>query len=88
MDIDIKNSDILILCSTKSVDDTTVTAETQYSTNFSIPNRKFCFSLHYNWRNSTLFVNATKLYHFTAKYSEIKKYSLCLENYFMRSSSQ
>ena len=30
--------------------------------------------------NSLLFVNATKIYQFKAKVSEIKYYALCLEN--------
>ena len=37
-------------------------------------------SLHYNGRNSFLFVNATKVYQFKAKNSEIKDYALCLGN--------
>ena len=35
-------------------------------------------SLHYNGSNSFLFVNATKIYQFKAKDSEIKPYPLCL----------
>ena len=57
-----------------------MTAEAQYSISFSRPNIKFCLSLHYNGSNSFLFVNATKLYQFRAKNSEIKKYHLCLRN--------
>ena len=37
-------------------------------------------SLHYNISNSFLFVNATKIYQFKAKDSEIKDYILCLSN--------
>ena len=62
------------------LDDTTLTAEAQYSINFSRSNRKFCLSLHYKGNNSFLFVNATKIYQFKAKDSEIKKYPLCLGN--------
>ena len=36
--------------------------------------------IRYNGRNSFLFVNATKIYHFKAKDSEIKDYTLCLGN--------
>ena len=36
--------------------------------------------LHYNGSNSFLFVNATKMYQYRAKDSEIKKYPLCLGN--------
>ena len=48
--IDIKGKDILILGKgpAQGLDDTTLTAEGQYSINFSRSNRKFCLSLHYN----------------------------------------
>ena len=36
--------------------------------------------MHYNGANSYLFVNGTEIYKFKAKDSEIKAYSLCLEN--------
>ena len=36
--------------------------------------------LHYNESNSFLFVNATKIYQFKVKDSEIKPYILCLGN--------
>ena len=54
--------------------------ETQYSIYFSRSNRKFCLSFHYNGSNSFLFGNATKIYQFKAKDSEMKKYPLCLGN--------
>ena len=80
--IDNKNKDILILGegSTQGLDDTTLTAEAKYLTNFSRSNKKFCLKLHFNWRNSFLFVNTTKIYQFKAKDSEIKDYALCLGN--------
>ena len=80
--IDNKKKDILILGigPTQGLDDTTLSAEAQYLINFSRSNRKFCLSLHYNGSNSFLFVNATKIYQFKAKDSEIKKYPLCLGN--------
>ena len=37
-------------------------------------------NLHYNGSNSFLFVNATKIYQFKSKDSEIKKYPLSLWN--------
>ena len=40
----------------QGLDDTTLTAEAQYSINFSRSNRKFCLSLHYNSSNNFLFV--------------------------------
>ena len=80
--IDDKKRDILILGKdpTQGVDDTTLTAEAQYSVNFSRSNRKFCLSMHYNGNNSFLYVNATKIYRFKVKDSEIKQYPLCLGN--------
>ena len=54
--IDKKKKDILIPGKflTQGSDDTTLTAEAQYSINFSRSNRKFCLSLHYNGSNSLL----------------------------------
>ena len=65
---------------TQWLDDTTLTAETKYPINFTQSNRRFVLSLHYNGSDSFLCVNATKIYKFNAKGSEIKKYSLCLGN--------
>ena len=60
-----KNEDIIILGKgpTQELDNTTLTAEAEYSTNFSRSQRKFCSSLHYNGSN-TLFLNATKIFQF------------------------
>ena len=73
-----KNKDNLILGEgpTQGLDDTTLTAEAKYPTNFTQPNKRFVFSLNYNERNSLLFVNTTKIYQFRAKDSEIKDYTL------------
>ena len=57
-----------------------MTAEAEYSINFSRSQRKFCLNLHYNGSNSFLFVNATKIYRFKAKNSDITPYPLCLGN--------
>ena len=60
-----------------------LTAEAQYSINFSRSNRKLCLNLHQNGSKSFLFVNDAKIYQskrFKAKDSEMKKYLLCLEN--------
>ena len=72
--IDNKKKDTLILGIglTQGLDDTTLTAEAQYSIDFLRSNRKFCLSLHCNGSNSFSFVNATKIYQFKAKDSEIK----------------
>ena len=45
-----KGKDILILRKgpTQGLTDSTLTAETQYSVNFTRPDIKFCLSLHYN----------------------------------------
>ena len=82
MHVDNKNKNILILGKgpTEGLDDNTLTAEDIYPINFSQPNKRFVLSLHYNGSNSFLFVNATKIYQFKAKNSEIKYYTLCLGN--------
>ena len=82
VNIDHKKKYILILGkgATQGLDDTNLTAEAQYLINFSRSNRKFYLSLYYKGSNSFLFVNATKIYQFKAKDSEIKMYPLCLGN--------
>ena len=72
---DNKKKDILILGigPTQGLDDTTLAAEAKYSMNFLRTNRNFCLSLHFNGNNSFSFVNATQIYQFKAKDSEIKK---------------
>ena len=78
--IDNKGKDILILGEgpTQGLDDTTLKAEAKYPINFTQSRKRFVLSLHYNGCNSFLFVNATKIYQFKAKDSEIKDYALCL----------
>ena len=80
--VDNKGKDILILGEgpTHGLYDITVTAEAIYAINFTQLNKRFVLSLHYNGSNSFLFVNATKIYQFKAKDSEIKDYTLCLGN--------
>ena len=72
--IDNMGKDILILDKgpIQGLNDTTLKAEAQYSINFSRSNRKVSLSLDYKGSNSLLFVNATKIYQFKAKYSQIK----------------
>ena len=74
--VDNKWKDILILGEgpTQGLDDTTLTAEAKY------PIKNPGKSLHYNRSKSFLFFNATKVYQFKAKNSEIKDYALCLGN--------
>ena len=71
--IDNKNKDILILHEgpTQGLDDTTLRAEAEYPINFTKPRKRYVLSLHSNGSNSFLFVNATKIYQFKAKNSEI-----------------
>ena len=56
----------------------TLTAEKMYSIKFTVANKNFCLSLHYNGANSYLFVNGTEIYKFKAKDSEIVATPLCL----------
>ena len=77
--IDNKGKDTLILGEgpTQGLDDTTLTVESIYPISFTQPNKRFVLSLHYNGSNNFLFANATKIYQFRAKDSEIKDYALC-----------
>ena len=73
--VDNKNKDIFILNegSTQKLDDTTLTIEAKYHISFI---QHFTQSLQYNRRNSFSFVNATKIFQFKQKNSEIKDYTL------------
>ena len=51
-----------------------------YSINFTVTNKQFCLSLHYNGANSYLCVNGAEIYKFKAKDSEIVARPLCLGN--------
>ena len=51
-----------------------------YTINFTVTEKKFCLSLHYNGANSYLFVNGTENNKFQAKHSEIVSTPLCLAN--------
>ena len=84
VNIDNKKKDIFILGigPTQGLDDTTLSAEAQYSINFLRSNKNSCLILHYNGSNSFLFVNATKTFQFKAKDSEIKKVPLVFRKYF------
>ena len=50
------------------------------STNFTVDNKTFCLSLHYNGDNSYLFINGKEIINFKSKNSEIVLYPLCLGN--------
>ena len=64
----------------QGINGTTIYAEEMYSTNFTVTNKKFCLSLHYNGDSSYLFVNGKAIISFKAKDSEIVPYPLCLGN--------
>ena len=51
-----------------------------YSINFTVTNKNFCLSLHYNGANSYLFANGTKIYEVKAKDFEILVGPICLGN--------
>ena len=80
--VDNRGKDVLVLGvgPTEGLDDTTLTAEAKYPINVTQSGKRFVLSLHYNRSNSFLFVNATKVYQFKAKSSEIKDYALHLSN--------
>ena len=80
--VDNKNKDILIFDEgpKQGLDDTRLIKEAKYPINFTQANKRFALSVYYNGRNSFLFVNATKIYQFKAKYTSIKDYTLHLGN--------
>ena len=59
---------------------TTLYAEKVYKHNFTVSNKKFVLSLHYNGDNSYLFVDGRKELKFKTKDSEILKEKLCIGN--------
>ena len=64
-----KTKDVLVLGDgpIQKIDDTTIYAEKMYSPNFTVANKTFCLSLHYNGDNSYLFVNGKEVIKFKAK---------------------
>ena len=75
-----KTQSVLILGHglTQKINDTAIFAWSMYSPNFTVDNKIFCLSLHYNSDNSYLFVNGTEVTKFKAKDSELIKYPMCL----------
>ena len=57
-----KTKDVLVLGRglIQKVDDTTIYAEKVYSPNFTVANKTFSLSLHYNGDGSYLFVNGKR----------------------------
>ena len=79
--IDDRKKDILIPGSSPTQGlDHTLMAEKLYSIDFTENNKKNCLSLYNNGASSYLFVNATEIYKFNGKDSEIVPTPLCLEN--------
>ena len=56
-------------------------AEKMYSPNFTVDNKIFCLSLHYNGDNSYFLVNGKEVTKFKANNSELIKYRMCLGGY-------
>ena len=79
--IDNKKEDILVLRKGRTQGlEHALSAKKMYSINFTVAEKKFCLSLHYNRVNSYLFVNGTEMVKFKAKDSEIVAAPLCLGN--------
>ena len=64
-----KTKDVLVLGRglIQKIDDTTIYAEKMYSPNFTIANKTFWLSQHYNGDDSYLFVNGKEVIKFKAK---------------------
>ena len=62
---------------TQGLDYTKITIEAKHPINFTRPGRRFLLSLHYNGKNSFLFVKAVKIYQFKAKGSQLTRYPVC-----------
>ena len=63
-----------------SLDDITLIAEKEYSTNFTEQQKKLCLSFHYNGVNSYRFVNGVEIHEFNTKDSKTNAGPLCLGN--------
>ena len=64
-----KTRNILVLGKNfmQGIDNTTIYSEKMYSINFTVSNKTFCLSLHYNGDYSYLFVNGKEIIKFKAK---------------------
>ena len=79
--IDNRKKDILILGKGPTQElEHKLSAQKMYSINFTVTEKKFCLSLHYNGANSYLFVNDKEIHKFKTKDSDIVATPLCLEN--------
>ena len=61
----------------QKINDTTIYAEKMYPPNFTVDNKIFCLSLHYNGDNSYLFVNGREVTKFKADNSELIRSRMC-----------
>ena len=64
----------------QGIDGTAIYAEKMYSTNFTVDNKTFWLSLHYNGDSSYLFFNGKEIIKFQAKDSETVPYPLSIMN--------
>lgn len=73
MHFDNKKKDILILGIDPMLgcDDTILTAEVEYSIDFTEQQNKFCVRLNYNGSVSYIFINENRIYQFKGKGSEL-----------------
>ena len=72
-----QNTSVFGVDLTQGLDDTWITAEAKYCTNFTESGKRFFFlSFHNNRSNSILFANATKIYKFKSRGSNIKPYEI------------
>ena len=79
--IDNRKKDILILGKGPTQElEHKLSAQKMYSINFTVTEKKFFLSLHYNGANSYLFVNDKQIHKFKTKDSDIVATPLCLEN--------
>ena len=80
----IKNIKIYIVKgAADNLDDAALTAEKEYSINFTEELKKFCLRLPYNVVNSFAFVNDVEIYQFKAKDSLIHAAWFCLSNFYV-----
>ena len=80
--IDNKKKGILVLGNgpTQGLQHTLTAKKKMYSINFTVTNKKFCSSLHYNGADSYIFANSIEIYKFKAKGSETVAGPICLGN--------
>ena len=64
----------------QGINDTTLYAEKVYKANFTVSDKKFVLSLHYNSDNSYLFINGRQELKFKAKEYDLLDEKLCVGN--------